>query len=134
MRLGKCHQTYLVIPSVRACSHLNAPFKSVTSTQEIAAQLCQVVWLGIIQTDHEQGGFDHGQTRGVVLVRLDQGVPEPRPDLSRLRGQNAQSVRSHLVHRGLVGVLDDRFEGGEDLFVAEDRPVLRVKAIEPIYG
>jgi len=56
-----------------------------------------------------------------------------RPNLSAFGSEDTQGVCCDSIGRGRVGVLDDGFEVGKDLSVVQDRSVLVVQDVEPVY-
>jgi hypothetical protein len=56
-----------------------------------------------------------------------------RPDLSAFRSEDTQGTGCYGIGGGRVGVLDNCFEVGKDLSVVQDRSVLVVQDVEPVY-
>jgi hypothetical protein len=56
-----------------------------------------------------------------------------RPNLSSFGSENAQGVCCDGIGRRRVGVLDNGFEVGKDLSVIQDRSVLVIQDVEPVW-
>ena len=49
---------HLVIPPVGACPNLNATLEVIRPAQEVVAEFCQVVGMGIVETNDKEGIVD----------------------------------------------------------------------------
>lgn len=58
----------LVVPSVRACSHLDSAPEVVCAAEEIVTQFCKVFRGGVVKTNYEQCIVDDLKARFVVPI------------------------------------------------------------------
>jgi hypothetical protein len=105
----------------------------VSTAQEISAKLGQIVRLAVVQTNDEQRRIDYREAFRIVLVGIQDLLPQVGPDLSILCRQKTDRVLSDFQSRCLIAIFHDSFEVLEDFFIVEKGPVLRVKAVEPVY-
>jgi hypothetical protein len=120
-------------PSVRTRSNLNAIHHLIASTQEVGAKFANAIDLVVIETNDEQGWINYTKATGVVLVGFDQRRPERGPDFAVLGCKEADCVLCNTQDGRLVGVFDDGRQVLQDFLWAEDRTVLRIKAVEPVW-
>ena len=90
--------TYLVIPPVRAGAHLLTALEAISPAQEVAAQIGEVLWSGVVEADNEECVVDDIETRLVVPV-FRQHQAKPRPDFSVLGREHANSTACDLKSR-----------------------------------
>ena len=52
--------TNLVVPAIRACSDLNATLEVIRATEEVVAEICEIVRRRlVIETNYEEGIVDN---------------------------------------------------------------------------
>ena len=85
----------LIIPSVRASSNLDASPKVVSTTEEIVAQLREVVRGSIVKTNNEKGIVYDLEACFIIAV-ASEGLTKGRPDFAILSRKDSDRVTSNL--------------------------------------